>query len=181
MAEPLIGVQIRPTEDPNTVSNAITFDFVIGHRNPNYLFISSPSIRHAIKEHHVGMGAKLGYIDMMVLHPSRTIDSRMVYPFISVPSLSGKGIGTLIELQIERWLAKKYPGYLITSTSKVSRVREAQLRKRGRTPGKKIEIERAAEMTRQKAVEQFRKHFGKEIIPIARGRKKPLKRLSARR
>jgi hypothetical protein len=73
------------------------------------------------------------------------------------------GLANLIELQIEKVMAKRFPGFSILSSSFSMRERQAQIHKRGRKPGESIPIQEAIRLSRAKAITDYQKSKKQEL------------------
>ncbi|QQR93042.1 MAG: hypothetical protein IPJ89_02255 [Candidatus Iainarchaeum archaeon] len=161
--QPLMGIQIVETHENG-------FLLMVGPREKGKMFVSTPAIRKVIETYQL-THAQLGYIDLQVNTAHKSIHTHEYYPLqYGVGHLFfRKGVATLAELQIEKLMLKRFPGYSIVSGTKSLAERHHQIVKRGRVPGEPMPLEQAIALTRAKAIANYRKQKNKEAHSM-RGR-----------
>jgi len=131
--EPQIGINIIPeTLKKNKYWEEISFNTKIGVREKGRWFATSPAVIKLIVEHPEMMHRYLGIIDIAIYKKRKKMISVGYYPIQGYIELfTGKGIASLLELQVLNSLVKKYPYYKIRSTDEPFPDRTRQLTKRG--------------------------------------------------
>ncbi|QQR92605.1 MAG: hypothetical protein IPJ89_05670 [Candidatus Iainarchaeum archaeon] len=165
------GIRIKLVEQKTQNNTDMKFTLLVGEKNPNELFITTPQIRNLITEHHLSEGQRIGHIEMTVQHGPRTITVTRYYPTTNINNLFTQrqinipriGISTLAELVIERWIKQKYPQHQIRDSAEQSYERKEHLLKRGRDPQKPLKIENAHGLTRKQVIALHRKNTTKRM------------------
>lgn len=148
---PLRGIRIVETEQNH-------FLLMIGTRQPHDLFVTTPTLREAIRKGKL-QDTQIGFISLTVSPGEQSIRTYEYYPFQQPQGtwLHRKGIATLVELQIEKLMHRRFPDYSILSGNTTLFGRQLQIIKRGRTPGVPIPIQEAIKLTRAKAISDYQK------------------------
>ncbi|MEI7961799.1 MAG: hypothetical protein WCI04_05700 [archaeon] len=104
-----------------------------------------------------------GTITVIINHEKKILTTSHYHPIpkyglIPPKQLTKIGIGTLIELVVEKDLLNHFPDYFIESSKDASFQRKKQILKRKRTPGKLIPLKEAIELTRKQVYLGYRKN-----------------------
>ncbi len=135
-------------------------------------FITSNQIRALVRQlpslHRQQMPLGVGIVECTVDPKHNSVQTNHFFPVEDInyramgakrfPVFAGKGIATVIEMRIERYLKKKYPNYTIQSTHYPSPQRQRQLELRGRKLGKPIALSAAEALTRAQVIRNYQKH-----------------------
>lgn len=160
---PLVGIRVIE-KAPNS------FLLLTGTREKGDIFVSTPAIREVIAKYDL-QHSQLGYITLQVNSERKYIHTAEYYPFQYGAGhlFFRKGVATLVELQIEKLMQRRFPGYKIVSSPTSLFGRYSQMVKRGRVPGEPIPIEAAVALSRAKVIANHLKQKEKKSRSL-RGR-----------
>ncbi len=134
--EKQLGLQITyVTTNPYPELSRLNATITVALGKPSTTFITSPTIKNALKKVNYANGRDFGKIEIDYTHKEKIIDWRRYYPIPhnkGSPSLDfiNKGIAARIESKVEKEARKRFPKAKEVMHWHPSKLREEQLKNR---------------------------------------------------
>ncbi|MBU1930162.1 hypothetical protein KJ972_01520 [Candidatus Micrarchaeota archaeon] len=136
------------------------------------LFATNPAVQKILEKRNSVPIKPIGMVVVEVMkEETQMLKTRHFHPLDGARYLTGKGLGSFIEYQIERDLLPRFPGYSIRSVAFPKDLRVRQFQNRHRKRGKPIPLEEDVVLLRIYLANELKYRFKRRQVFRSLGRR----------